>query len=217
MPICFGTGLHVSAISIVRHFTVSLWRVLHWLFAFFFLPQCKLIAMECSAYCLCPDFFHRTRCMYPISQTYDPVWSSQIGHQMRYREPKKLNCVSRCLIQRYFGDSQAECRIKHAWYSLIIILIQKYMKRMPICFTRNPVCSISIGRVGLQMRYREPKKLVFSGVYFKDILEICAHLQAECRIKQARYSLILIIKKKTKKITVQLLQATHTLQLCTTQ
>ena len=88
---------------------------------------------------------------------------------------------------------------------------------MPSCFARNPVCMISIARVGLQMWYCEPKKLVFSGVYFKDVLEICAQLQAECRIKQARYSLIITIKKKTKKITVQLLQATHTLQLCTTQ
>ena len=104
----------------------------------------------------------------------------------------------------------------HARYSLVIIIIQKYVKRMPICFARNRVCAISIARVGLQMRYREPKKLAFNGVYFKDVLEICAHLQAECRIKHARYFLIIIIKKKTKKITVQL-QATHTLQLCKTQ
>ena len=88
---------------------------------------------------------------------------------------------------------------------------------MPICFARNPVCAISIARVGLQMRYRESKKLEFSGVYFNDVLDICTHLEAECRIMQARYSLIIIIKKKTKKSTVQLLQATHTLQLCTTQ
>ena len=130
---------------------------------------------------------------------------------MRYREPKKLvfhgvqlkkkNVIEIC------AHLQAECTIKHARYSLIIILIQKYVKRMSICFARNPVCAISVARVGLQMRYREPKKLVFSGVYFKDVLEIGAHLQAECRIKQARYSLIIITKKKTKKITVQLLQA----------
>ena len=88
---------------------------------------------------------------------------------------------------------------------------------MPICFARNPVCAISIARVSLQMQYCEPNKLVFSGVKFKDVSEICAQLQAECRIKHARYSLIIIIKKITKKITVQLLQATHTLQLCTTQ
>ena len=30
---------------------------------------------------------HSTRCSI---QTYDPIWSSRIGHQMRYREPKKL-------------------------------------------------------------------------------------------------------------------------------
>ena len=95
MPICFGTSLHVNAISIIRHFTVSLWRVLHWLFTFFFLPQCKLIATECSVYCLCPGFLHRTRCMYPN------LWSALIKSN---RPPNVLRtkegCVSLCLIQR---------------------------------------------------------------------------------------------------------------------
>ena len=39
---------------------------------------------------------------------------------------------------------QAECRIKHAQYSLIIMIIKKYVKRMPICFARDRVCVFSI-------------------------------------------------------------------------
>ena len=74
---------------------------------------------------------------------------------------------------------------------------------MPICFTRDRECAISIARVGLQMRYREPKKLVFSSVYFKAVSEICAHLQAECRIKHTRYSLIImIIQKHVKRMPI---------------
>ena len=91
--------------------------------------------------------------------------SSRIGHQMRYREPKQL--VFRGV---YFKDVletcahlQAECSIKHARYCLIIMITQKYVKRMPICFARDRVCAISIARID-QMRYRELKKLVFSGV-----------------------------------------------------
>ena len=44
------------------------------------------------------------------------------------------------------------------------MIIQKYMKSMPICFARDRVCAISIARINLQMRYHEPKKLVFRGV-----------------------------------------------------
>ena len=92
-------------------------------------------------------------------QTYDPIL-------MQYHEPKKL--VFRGVQFKDFleicAHLQAECRIKHARYSLIIIIIQKYMKRMPICFARYHVCAISIAWIDLQMRYREPKKLVFSGV-----------------------------------------------------
>ena len=53
---------------------------------------------------------------------------------------------------------------EYSQISLIIAIVQKYVKRMPIFFARNPVCAISIAQVDLQMWYREPKKLVFSGV-----------------------------------------------------
>ena len=35
---------------------------------------------------------------------------------------------------------------------------------MPICLAGDRVYAISIARIDLQMRYRDPKKLVFSGV-----------------------------------------------------
>ena len=74
---------------------------------------------------------------------------------------------------------------------------------MPICFARDRFCLILIRRIGLQMQYHEPKKLVFSGVQFKDILEICIHLQAGCRIKHARYSLIIMrIPKYVKRMPI---------------
>ena len=78
------------------------------------------------------------------------IRSSRIGNQMRYREPKKLVFRSVCFknVIEICAHLQAECRIKHARYSLIIIIIQKYVKRMPTCFERNPVCTISIARVG---------------------------------------------------------------------
>ena len=99
-------------------------------------------------------------------QTYDPVWSSRISHQMRYREPKKLvfRGVSFKDVLEICAYLQAECRIKHARYCLIIMIIQKYVKSMPICFARDRICAISIARIDLQMRYCEPKKLVFSSV-----------------------------------------------------
>ena len=97
---------------------------------------------------------------------------------------------------------QAECRIKHARYCLIMI-IQKYVKRMLICLARDRVCTISIARINLQMRYRDPKKLVFSGVSFKAVSEICAHLETESTIKHARYSLIImIIQKHVKRMPI---------------
>ena len=55
------------------------------------------------------------------------------------------------------------------------------------------------------MRHRKPKKLVFRSVLFKDVIEICAHLQAECRIKHARYSLIIMIIQKPVKKNADLL------------
>ena len=124
---------------------------------------------------------------------------------MRYREPKKpvFRGVWFKDVLEICAHLQAECRIKHARCSLIIMIIQKHVKRMPICFARDRVCAISIARVGLQMRYREPKKLVFSGVYFKAVSEICAHLQAECRIKHTWYSLIImIIQKHVKRMPI---------------
>ena len=76
------------------------------------------------------------------------------------------------------------------------MIIQKYVKSMPICFARYCVCAISIARIDLHMQYHEPKKLVFHGVSFKAVSEICAHLQAECTIEHARYSLIIMIIQK---------------------
>ena len=84
MPICFGTGLHVSAISIVRHFTVSLGHVLYCISSFHnanLEPRNVQFIVFAQA-----SFIAQDAC----SQTYDPIWSSRIGHQMRYREPKKL-------------------------------------------------------------------------------------------------------------------------------
>ena len=44
------------------------------------------------------------------------------------------------------------------------MIIQKYVKTMPICFARDRVCEISIARIDLQMWYRDLKKLVFGDV-----------------------------------------------------
>ena len=41
-------------------------------------------------------------------------------------------------------DLQTECRIKDTRYFLIIMIIQKYVKRMPICFARDRVSVILI-------------------------------------------------------------------------
>ena len=101
--------------------------------------------MECSVYCLCPGFFHHTRCMYPNLQS-DLI--SRIDHQMRYCEPKKLvfSGVKFRDILEICAHLQAECKIKPARYSLIIMIILKYVKRMLICFARNRVCTISIAQ-----------------------------------------------------------------------
>ena len=164
MPICFGTGLHVSTISIIRHFTVSLWRVLHSLFTFFFLPQCKLIATECSVYCLCPGFFHHTRCMYPN------LWSGLIKSN---RPPNAVSqtkevCVSRCLIQRrHWNMRPSSSRVEDKTCTILpnhYHIKKKCEKNADLIYKKNPLCVISIARIGLQMRYREPKKLVFGGV-----------------------------------------------------
>ena len=44
------------------------------------------------------------------------------------------------------------------------MIIQQYVKTMPICFARDRVCEISIARIDLQMQYRDPKKLVFGDI-----------------------------------------------------
>ena len=128
-----------------------------------------------------------------------------IGLQVQYHELKKLvfsGVYFKDVIEIY-THLQAECRIKHARYSLIIIVIQKCVKRRLICFTRDRVYAVSIAWIGLQMQYHEPKKLVFSSVYFKNVIEICAHLQAECRIKHTQYSLIImIIQKYVKRMPI---------------
>ena len=44
------------------------------------------------------------------------------------------------------------------------MIIQKYVKTMPIWFASDRVCEISIARINLQMRYGDPKKLAFGNV-----------------------------------------------------
>ena len=75
-----------------------------------------------------------------------------IGHQMWYREPKKLVlAVFNSKTSWKYAPIFKQSRIKRARYCLIIMIIQKYVKSMPICFARDRVCAISIARIDLQM------------------------------------------------------------------
>ena len=103
MPICFGTGLHVSAISIIRHFTVSLWRVIA-LIIHVFLPSPV------------QTYSHGMFRLLPLPR----LISSNKMHVSNWpnlrccliksnRPPNAVSrteeaCVSRCLIQRHFGN-----------------------------------------------------------------------------------------------------------------
>ena len=74
-------------------FMVYIALVVHVFLSF---PNANL-ATECSVYCLCPGFFHRTKCMYPNLRS-GLIKSNRPPNAVSQTEEA---CVSRCLIQRH--------------------------------------------------------------------------------------------------------------------
>ena len=83
----------------------------------------------------------KIKCIYP---THDLILWNRNGCEYQYCYTYQTASGQWCVNQKHCGNPyihlQAECRVKYSQQFLIVIIKQKFMRSIPICFYNSSLC-----------------------------------------------------------------------------